>query len=342
MSRPRILVTSAASSPGIDIARSLRRDPGLEVVGADAAPHGRAMAGRICHRTISLPVAAENPEAYADALDEAAADADFLFLSLDAEVEALVGIDRVPACPTPVPFRCARVILDKERTAAALPDALVPATARVEGAEGLADALERVPPPVWLRPATGTSGQGSLRVDGVEEGRAWMEFWRRRGLEAAWMVQEFLPGRNVNWTGLYRDGELLAAASMERTAYFLAKVSVSGITGQVSRCETVELPAFSEASRRAVAALDPAATGLYSVDLRGDVDGAPRVTEVNPRPAGRPWLYTEAGANLPLAAFRALTGRAIGDAVAPGAPEIGVRLHRQIDVEPLVERPTRG
>ncbi len=342
MSRPRVLVTAAASSPGLDIARSLRRDPGLDVVGADAAEHGRAMAARICQEVIALPPAGEDPEAYADALDEAAADADFLFVSLDAEVEALVGIDRVPACPTPVPFGCGRVILDKERTAAALPDALVPATARVEGPEGLAVALERVPPPVWLRPATGTSGQGSLRVDGVEEGRAWMEFWRRRGLDAPWMVQEFLPGRNVNWTGLYRDGELLAAASMERLAYFLSKVSVSGITGQVSRCETVDLPPFAEAARRAVDALDPAATGLYSVDLRGDVAGVPRVTEVNPRPAGRPWLYTEAGVNLPLAAFRALTGWEIGDAVAPDGPEIGVRLHRQIDVEPLLERPARG
>jgi carbamoyl-phosphate synthase large subunit len=333
-----VLVTSAASSPGIDICRSLRADPELEVVGADASPWGRTMAGRICHRVVELPVASDDPGAYADALDEACREVDFLFLSLDVEVETLVELGREPACPNPVPFECGAVILDKTRTADALPASLVPATARVETPDELDAVLERIPAPVWLRPATGTSGQGSLRVDGAEEGRTWMEFWRRRGLDAPWMVQEFLPGRNLNWTGLYRDGELLAAAAMERQAYFLAKVSVSGVTGQVSRCQTVDVPAFADASRQAVAALVDRPTGLYSVDLRGDADGRPRVTEVNPRPAGRPWLYTEAGVNLPLAAFRALTGGEPGDAVRAGGLEIGVRLHRQIDVEPLVVR----
>ncbi len=336
--RQRILVTSAASSPGIDITRSLRLDRTLEIVGADASEPGRLMAARLCDRVVELPAAAADPAAYAEALDGACRDVDFLFVSLDAEVEALVGIGHVPDCPTAVPFDRAAVLLDKTATTAALPEALAPATERVEDAAALAAALERLRLPAWLRPARGTSGQASLRVDDAEDGRLWMELWGRRGLAGEWMVQEYLPGRNLNWTGLFRRGELLCAAAMERLRYLLGNVSVSGVTGQVSLCETVAEPAFARAAEEAVRALAPDPSGLYSVDLRGDARGRPRVTEVNPRPAGRPWLYTLAGVNLPLAACRALTGGDVGDAVREGGPEIGVRLHRQIDVEPVVTR----
>jgi glutathione synthase/RimK-type ligase-like ATP-grasp enzyme len=158
-------------------------------------------------------------------------------------------------------------------------------------------------------------------------------------VHGAWMVQEYLPGRNLNWTGLFRDGELLGAAAMERLEYFLGKVSMSGVTGQVSACETVSVPEAARAAEDAVRELSAHPSGLFSVDLREDAEGRPRITEVNPRPAGRPWLYTLAGANLPLAALRALTGREVGDAIRPEGPEIGLRLHRQLDVEPVVTRP---
>lgn len=335
----RVLVTSAASSPGIDLCRSLRQDPTLEVVGADSAASGRLMAGQLCHRMVELPLAADDGAAYADALERACRGMDFLFIALDVEIESLVRAGHVPTCPNAVPFDCAAVLLDKNATTAALPPSVVPKTEQVADVADLARALEHLRPPVWLRPVTGTSGQGSLRANDPQEGRFWMDFWQRRGVEGAWMVQEYLPGRNLNWTGLFRDGELLGAASMERLEYFLGKVSMSGVTGQVSSCETVSVPEAARVAQDAVRTLSAHASGLFSVDLRENAAGLPRITEVNPRPAGRPWLYTLAGANLPLAAFRALTGRDMGDAIRPEGARIGLQLHRQLDIEPVVTGP---
>jgi hypothetical protein len=66
------------------------------------------------------------------------------------------------------------------------------------------------------------------------------------------------------------------------------------------------------------------------------------VTEINPRLAGRPWLYTHAGVNLPLAAVRGLTGRPLGDAVSDQGLEDGLVMYRQIDIEPVIGRETAG
>lgn len=73
--------------------------------------------------------------------------------------------------------------------------------------------------------------------------------------------------------------------------------------------------------------------------LPADALGASRVTEINPRLAGRPWLYSNAGINLPLAAVRAMLGLPLGDALAPGGLAVGLHLYRQLDVEPTIGYP---
>jgi hypothetical protein len=62
------------------------------------------------------------------------------------------------------------------------------------------------------------------------------------------------------------------------------------------------------------------------------------VTEVNPRLAARPWLYTNAGVNLPLAAIRALTDQPVGDALTGW--QVGLHLHRQLDIDPVIAVPS--
>ncbi|MEZ4426448.1 MAG: hypothetical protein R3A51_02010 [Nannocystaceae bacterium] len=335
----RILITSVGSSPGLDIARSLALDPTLTLVGGDAGPWGRRLGARVCHEVIALPRADRSPTAYLDALDRALTQQaiDVVLVSLDVEVAAVAACGRAPCRPCPLPpIDALAVTLDKARTAA-LAGERVPASRELSSADELAAAFAAIAPPVWLRPSTGTSGQASLRVDSVEEARMWIALWARRGVAGPWLVQEFLPGRNINWTGLYVDGRLAASACMERRGYYLDTVAVSGVTGQVRLCATIDAPAAAAVAdevARAVCGGRP--RGLLSVDLREDRRGRPRVTEVNPRLAGRPWLYTQAGVNLPLAAARALLGRPLGDAVAPGGARVGLQMYRQLDVAPLL------
>lgn len=332
-----VLVTSAGSSPGLDITRCLRAGEECRIIGADADEWGRRSASRLCDEVVSLPAVVSGNEEYAEAIFAAASEVDFVFYSLDVEIQALVNYGRYPETAHALPpLGVARVVLDKALTVESSPHPDdFPRTYPIPGVASLGESIGTGEEEMWLRPASGTSGRASTVIEGAEEARFWIEYWSNRGLETTWMLQEYLPGRNFNWTGLFLDGERVAWASMERLEYFMAGVAPSGVTGQVKLARTVAESSVSEISERVVRSLDPAPTGLYSVDLREDRHGQPRVTEVNPRPAGRPWLYAGAGVNLPLAAVRALRGESIGDAIDASGYRTGIHLYRQLDMPPM-------
>lgn len=336
------LITGIGGSIGIDVARSLRRDPEVKIVGCDANPWGLQQTQHLVDASVPVPRADKAPDEFlrsiAAAVDEHGVD--FCFVNPDSELEALAALGRVPPGPTSMPpIETVGVSLDKARTverAGATAD--FPATRAIAGEDDIAAAFADLGAPLWMRSSVGAGGRGSLVVRAADEAEAWMRYWNRRGTGYRWVLQEYLPGANVNWTGIYAGGELLVTAAMERLGYFLGSTTASGVSGQVSRCGTISPEPYRALSDRVVRALDERPHGIYSVDLVHDASDRPRVTEVNPRLAGRPWLYTNAGVNLPLAALRALTGRPIGDAVAPGGLDVGIQLYRQLDIDPVVGR----
>ena len=336
----RVLVTSVGSSPGVDLCRCLAADPSLTIVGADASADGRRFGQRLCAEVVALPRADAGADAYVAALRAVASDRgiDFVFSALDVEVGAVLSAATPLTVAHALPNAAAAPLLDKAALVQHAPVQLVPRSAAVAGEvgrAGLAQALDAVGTPAWLRPAVGTSGRASLAVQGVDDALAWLSLWRARGQVGRWLLQEFLPGDNLNWTGVYVDGECVAAAAMQRTAYYLHTVAPSGVTGQVREAITVDRPEVAEVARALVGALTPRPHGVWSVDLRLDREGTPKVTEVNPRFAGRPTLSARAACNLPLAALRGLTGQPLGDAVTRPGGRPGVRMVRQLDLEPL-------
>ena len=111
---------------------------------------------------------------------------------------------------------------------------------------------------------------------------------------------------------------------------------MTGISGQTAHGITVDAKVYEEVSDAAIRKLSSNPEGIYSVDLRLDVQGRPRITEISARLAGRPALLAAAGTNLPLAVVRLHAGAPVGDAIHESGPRLGVRMHRQIDVEPLL------
>ncbi len=162
----------------------------------------------------------------------------------------------------------------------------------------------------------------------------WMRFWRRYSW--SWMAQEYLPGRNYGWVGLIKDGKLVSSGAMERLQYLMSHISASGVTGNVRLARTVHEIAVNEVCER-VCSLLGSVTGVVSIDLREDVHGEPCVTEVSPRFAGRPWLYTCAGANFPDAVVRIVQGEEV-NLPRRNPPEAKWLAIRQVDVEPVVIR----
>ncbi|HKI87279.1 MAG TPA: ATP-grasp domain-containing protein, partial [Thermoanaerobaculia bacterium] len=262
---------------------------------------------------------------------------DFVFVNPDPELEALATIKRTPCRPHPIPsIAVTAICLDKAATVEQSRSSRdFPRTFPIHSSDDVERAFSELDTPIWLRATIGPGGRGSLPVSRPEEVDFWTTYWQRQGRRDQWVLQEYLPGRNLNWTGLFHRGTLLASAAMERLRYFLGNATVSGVSGQVALCATVDPQEVEEVARRVVTRLEREPSGLYSVDLRLASDGNPKVTEINPRLAGRPWLYTNAGINLPLASVRALTGLDPGDALDSNGFRIGLHLYRQLDVEPI-------
>jgi carbamoyl-phosphate synthase large subunit len=154
--------------------------------------------------------------------------------------------------------------------------------------------------PFWLRAARGAGGTGSTLVETLAQGFHWVRYWQERGTVWDWVAEEFLPGRDFSWTGVYHAGTLIASFARERLEYIYPHLSVSGITGTPTVATVVHDKIVNDTAERAVSAVDGKPHGVFNVDMREDTAGVPRPTEIN---AGRfnttigAWRL--AGANLP-------------------------------------------
>jgi glutathione synthase/RimK-type ligase-like ATP-grasp enzyme len=147
------------------------------------------------------------------------------------------------------------------------------------------------------------------------------------------MIQKYLPGKNFNWTALVIDGKVITSAAMQRLGYLMKHVSVSGVTGNVSKCETVHDERLNQLGKKVCQKFKTC--GIVSIDLKEDQDGTPNITEIGIMFAGRPWLYTCAGANLPQAVTEIMQGKTV-NLPQFNAPKPGVIEVRQVDVEPAI------
>ena len=138
--------------------------------------------------------------------------------------------------------------------------------------------------PLWCRPRTGTCARGGAAVSSPEQARAWIRLWQTmQGLPVrSFTLAEYLPGREILCQSLWDRGRLVLANTFERLSYFGAENIPSGVTSLSSLAKTVVAPAVLDLCRRAVRAIAPAASGAFSIDVKEDAAGRPRVTEINP------------------------------------------------------------
>ena len=113
--------------------------------------------------------------------------------------------------------------------------------------------------------------------------RSWIRYWKEmRGVPpSAFTLSEYLPGRDFACQSLWRDGTLVLMKTCERLSYFWGDNHPSGTSSIASLAKTCREPAVADLCARAVRALDPRATGAFSLDLKEDARGVPCITEVN-------------------------------------------------------------
>ena len=199
---------------------------------------------------------------------------------------------------------------------------------------------ELLGPAFWVRATVGTSGLGSLKVDSETSLKNWLSINPGVG---EFIASEYLPGRNLACKLLWYKGKLLRAAVGERVNYIMAKVAPSGITGNTAFGRLLNEPAVVDTAIRAMESLfaqtATARHGFFTVDLREDKDGIPRVTEVNVRHVAFSQCFAAAGANFAEDTIQLLAGDpAFDQNYRMYQFEEGLIFLRDVDVEPILMR----
>jgi carbamoyl-phosphate synthase large subunit len=142
-------------------------------------------------------------------------------------------------------------------------------------------AFEEFGSPVWIRARHGAGGRGSTPAPDVETALSWINYWKGRGVNWKFIAQENLPGRNIGFHSLWKDGELVTSMARERLEYIYPHLAPSGVTGTPAVQRTIHDENVNKIATEAVLAIDPNFSGIACVDLKEDREGVPCVTEIN-------------------------------------------------------------
>jgi glutathione synthase/RimK-type ligase-like ATP-grasp enzyme len=278
-------VTGSGGLAGVNFVRALRASPeALYVVGTDFNKYhllypdvdARYLTPRHGDRSF-IPRVAEIA---------AREKVDFLHPQPSSEAYIISGKREMVPCRVFLPpARVMRVGQDKLLSQKKLRADGVPVakTVEVKSKADIIEAFSKLGKPLWARARHGAGGRLSLLCDDAAEARLWIELWvRRGGVEyGEFILQEYLPGRNIAWDSLWKDGRLVTSYSRERLEYPFKHISPSGITGTPSVSRIIHDPRLNEIGQRAVKAIDGTPNGAYSVDAKESADGSPCITEVD-------------------------------------------------------------
>jgi carbamoyl-phosphate synthase large subunit len=173
-----------------------------------------------------------------------------------------------------------KLMIYQKLSAAGVPS---PVTRRVGSVSDLDGIFSDLGSPLWIRARLGAGGRLGLKVNSPEEAALWMKFnvLQRRASEGDFLIHEFLPGRDLAFDSLWLKGKMVLCFSRERLEYPLKNISLSGITGTPSVARILHESELTRVGTEAVRALNPEPHGFYSVDIKEDASGRPRVTEVD-------------------------------------------------------------
>ncbi len=313
-----ILITGAGGPTPRSIARALRTYAGYKkpyrLIATDADPHAIGLyLPDLFDRSYLVPEAA-HPD-YWPVLNAIIADEQIDCAIISPELEVLEWAQKSKEGPAPCKailpdYQLARRLVDKSFLAQALaPYGLAPKSFTINAVDAGPLKDSDLPYPFWVRATTGSSGMGSLMVHSADELKNWVRM--NPGIEK-FLASEYLPGRNLACKLLYHRGELIRSAVGQRVEYIMAKVAPSGITGNTSFGRLINDPGVFQVARRAMDILmektQSEKHGFFTVDLKEDPQGVPKVTEVNIRAVAFVGCFAAAGANFAEDMIRLLDG----------------------------------
>ncbi len=284
MKRKTIFVTGAGGVAGVNFVRALRAsERNYRIVGSDYSKY-----------YIHLPdldarylTPRHDDPSFVKRVSTIAKKEGALFIHPQPSSEALVLSREREKLPSRVFLPDYSTMLrgqDKMETQKILERKGVPVarTETLKDIEEVESAFKKIGGKVWVRARHGAGGRLSLLCNSWQEARDWISLWTRRGTELdEFMLQEYLPGRNIAWDSLWVKGKLVTSYSRERIEYPFKHISPSGITGTPSVSRTIHDAQVNKVAIKSVLAIARDASGAFSVDIKEDASGRPCVTEVD-------------------------------------------------------------
>ncbi len=280
----RILCTGAGGPAGINFVTSLRVAPEkMFLVGTDSNEYFLHLT--TTDRKYLVPRAID--PTYIDTLNEIIRkeQIEFLHAQPDVEVETVSENREKINANVFLPSKAAvKACQDKLASAKVWKRKNVPVakTIQLQKDEDIDKAFAEFGNPIWIRATRGAGGKGSTPADNRETALSWIKYWKSRGVNWNFIAQEHLPGRNIAFHSVWKEGELVTSMARERIEYIYAYLAPSGIMGTPAVQRTVHDKAVNKIGTDAVLAVDSNFSGIASVDLKENRQGVPCVTEINP------------------------------------------------------------
>jgi predicted ATP-grasp superfamily ATP-dependent carboligase len=289
--RPRVLVTGSGSGRANNLVRSLQaRTNDVEVIGCHSdlfilaksetewrfhAPPPSFGAGFIA---ALQPVVATKP-------------IDLVIPSSDEDALALAKIrDQLP-CRVYLPsLEVIALCQDKYVLTQALQDKgiAVPETLAIRDRSDIAKAFRQLShgPLLWCRTRHGAGSKGATKVKDADQAWSWISYWHEmRGIPIEeFTLSEYLPGRDFNVQGIWRDGRAVLLKMCERLSYLDGENRPSGMSSTPAIAKTLRDDDVLDTCDQAIKSIAPNASGVFNLDLKQDVHRRARITEIN---AGR-------------------------------------------------------
>lgn len=284
MPKKRVLVTGAGGVAGVNFVRALRISAiGYWIAGADYSKYYIELPDLDSRHLTPRHDSPDFVRRVAGIAEKEKAD----FLHPQPSTEALVlskARDQVPVpllLPRPEVMETGQ---DKLLTKTRIEQAGVPVagTVALKELDDVEEAFAKFHAPLWVRARHGAGGRLSLPCGSKEEALHWIALWTGRGTSLdEFILQEYLPGRNIAMDTVWHEGKLVTSYCRERIEYPFKHISPSGITGTPSVARIVQDDEINRVGERSVEALDPQPNGAYSIDIKEDSHGHPFVTEVD-------------------------------------------------------------
>jgi carbamoyl-phosphate synthase large subunit len=290
----RILVTGAGSGPSNNLMRSLvHADASTYLIGCHSDRF--LLKKSAAQRNFLIPALDEDVAAGASALRTVVdrAHVDLVIPGNDRDARALAALQESEplACRTFVPaLRTIDTCQDKYVLSHFLRERGIPAplTYALTSRGDVAQAWEALDPGelAWCRIRRGFASRGATKVKDPEQAWGWISYWHTmRGVPVEdFTLCEYLPGRDFNVQGLWLRGRLVLIKMCERLSYLNADQQPSGMASTPALAKTVWEAEAIDACAAALAAIDPAANGVFNFDLKENHTGVACITEIN---AGR-------------------------------------------------------